>query len=72
MKLSVEYISDSNGKVENVQLPITEWNKLISKFKKYEQERKLKSDLTVAFKQVAKMKKHIGETETLADFLNEL
>jgi hypothetical protein len=30
MKLDVQYVSDSNGNIQSVQLPITEWKKVLS------------------------------------------
>ena len=53
MKLTVQYLNDINGNPEAVQLPLTEWKKLLNKLKKYEQALKLKSDLKEALEQVA-------------------
>jgi hypothetical protein len=33
MKLDIQYVSDSNGNTQSVQLPITEWEKVLSKLK---------------------------------------
>jgi len=72
MKLALQYLSDVNGKPKAVQLSLTDWEKVLSKLKKYEQTLKLKSDLTEAFKEVALLKHAKEEPQTLSDFLNEL
>lgn len=72
MKLAVQYVNDSNGKLQAVQIPLSEWEKLITRLKKYEQSLKLKSDLEEAFSEVAEMKKSKGKKQNLKDFLNEL
>ena len=72
MKIALQYVSDSDGKTQSVQLPLTDWEKLLTKLKKYEQALKIKSDLKVAFDQVAQLKKAKGKKQTLNDFLNEL
>ena len=72
MKITLQYLNDINGKTQAVQLPLTEWEKLLSKLKKYEQALKLKSDLKEAFEQVAVLRKTKGQKQTLNEFLNEL
>jgi len=72
MKISLQYVSDSDGKTQSVQLPLTEWEKLLAKLKKYEQTIKIKTDLIEAFDQVAQLRKSKGKKQTLNDFLNEL
>ena len=72
MKISLQYVSDSDGKTQSVQLPLTEWEKLLAKLKKYEQTLKIKTDLIEAFDQVAQLRKSKGKKQTLNDFLNEL
>ncbi len=72
MKIELQYVSDINGNTQAVQLPLTEWERVLSKLKKYEQALKLKSDLKEAFKQVAILKKTKGHKQTLNEFLNEL
>ena len=61
-----------NGKTQAVQLPLSEWEKLLNKLKKYEQALQLKSDLKEAFEQVDLLRKEKGNKQTLKDFLNEL
>ena len=42
MKFELQYVNDSNGTTHAVQLPITEWEKVLTKLKKYEQTLKIK------------------------------
>ena len=72
MKIALQYVSDTDGKTQSVQLPITDWEKVLTKIKKYEQALKIKSDLKVAFEQVAQLRKSTAKKQTLNDFLNEL
>ena len=53
-------------------MPLSEWEKVLNKVKKYEQALKLRSDLKEAFNQVAVLKKQKGQKQTLNDFLKEL
>jgi len=72
MKLSLQYLNDTNGNINAVQVPLTEWKSLMNKLKKYEQTLKVKSDLTEAFEQVKKMREGKIKKQTLSDFLNEI
>lgn len=72
MKIALQYVNDINGKTQAVQLPLTEWEKVLNKLKKYEQALKLKSDLKEAFEQVALLKHTKEHKQTLNEFLNEL
>ena len=72
MKIALQYVNDINGKTQAVQLPLTEWKKLLNKLKKYEQALQLKSDLKEAFEQVAILKHTKGHKQTLNEFLDEL
>ncbi len=72
MKIALQYINDINGKSQAVQSPLTEWEKVLNKLKKYEQALKLRSDLKQALDQVAILKKQKGRKQTLTEFLNEL
>jgi hypothetical protein len=72
MKIALQYVNDINGNTNAVQLPLTEWEKVLTKLKKYEQILRLKSDLKEAFEQVAVLKKTKGHKQTLNEFLNEL
>ncbi|MBS1732859.1 MAG: hypothetical protein JST02_06140 [Bacteroidetes bacterium] len=72
MKIELQYVSDSEGKTQSVQLPLTDWEKVLGKLKKYEQTLKIKSELKQAFDQVAQLRKSKLKKQTLNDFLNEL
>ncbi|MBN8861542.1 MAG: hypothetical protein J0H29_24380 [Sphingobacteriales bacterium] len=72
MKIALQYVNDMNGRTNAVQLPLTEWEKVLNKLKKYERALKLKSDLKEAFEQVASLKKAKEHKQTLNEFLNEL
>lgn len=72
MKIAIQYVNDSSGKTQSVQIPLTDWEKLMSKLKKYEQTLKIKTDLKDAFKEVAQLKKSKVKKQSLNDFLNEL
>ena len=72
MKLALNYLNDSDGNLQAVQLPVSEWEKLLARLKKYEQTLKIKSDLTEAFEDVKKMRSGKMKKQSLSDFLNEL
>ncbi len=72
MKIALQYVSDSEGKTQSVQLPLNDWEKVLTKLKKYEQTLKIKSDLKEAFEQVAQLRKSKSKKQTLNGFLNEL
>ena len=72
MKIELQYVNDSEGKIQSVQLPLTDWEKVLAKLKKYEQTLKIKSGLKQAFEQVAQLHKSKIKKQTLNDFLNEL
>ena len=72
MKITVQYLNDVDGNTQAVQLPLTDWEKVLNKIKRYEQALKLRSDLKEAFDQVTILKKTKGKKETLNQFLNGL
>jgi hypothetical protein len=72
MKIALQYLNDSNGKTQAVQLPLTDWEKLLSKINKYEQALQLKSDLKESLEQVSILKKTKDNKQTLKEFLNEI
>ena len=65
MKLSLQYLNDNKGNISAVQLPVTEWEKIVDKIKKYEQLLKIKSDLIEAFADVKKMQKSKAKKQTV-------
>ena len=72
MKIAIQYVNDVNGNTQAVQMPLTEWERVLNKLNKYEQAFKLKSDLQEAFEQVALLRKSKKPKQTRNDFLNEL
>jgi hypothetical protein len=72
MKIALQYVNDSSGKLQSVQVPLTDWEKLMAKLKNYEQTLKIKTDLKDAFQEVAQLRKSKAKKQTLNDFLNEL
>ena len=72
MKLAIQYLHDANGITSAVQLPFTDWQKLTSQIKKYEQSLKIKSQLSDAFDEVTQMQKGKLKKQTLSNFLDEL
>lgn len=72
MKIAMQYVKDVSGKTQSVQIPLSDWEKLHAKLRKYEQALKIKSDLQEAFVQVAQLKKSKAKKQSLKDFLNEL
>jgi hypothetical protein len=72
MKIALQYVKDMNGETQAVQLPLTDWEKVLNRLRKYEQALKLRSDLKEAFEEVASLKKQKGHKQTLNEFLNEL
>jgi len=72
MKIALQYVNDMNGNTQAVQLPLTDWEKVLNKLRKYEQALKLRSDLKEAFEEVASLRKQKGDKQTLNEFLNEL
>ena len=72
MKIALQYVNDSSGKIQSVQVPLTDWEKLMGKLKKYEQTLKIKTELKDAFQEVAELRKSKAKKQTLKDFLNEL
>jgi hypothetical protein len=72
MKIALQYVSDSTGKTKSVQVPLTDWEKLLARLKKYEQSLKIKTDLKESFNEVAQLRKSKVKKQTLNDFLDEI
>ena len=72
MKFALQYVNDTNGHTQAVQLPVAEWKKLLNKLKKYEQALQIKSDLEEALEEVNLIKQGKKKSVPLKDFLNEL
>lgn len=56
MKIALHYYNDMNGETQDVQLPLTEWEKVLTKLRKYEQALKLRSDMKEALEEVGSLK----------------
>jgi asparagine synthetase A len=72
MKFPLQYVNDSLGNIQSVQVPLSDWEKLMAKLKKYEQTLEIKTDLKSAFDEVEQVRKSGKKQQTLKDFLNEL
>ena len=60
MKIPVQYVNDEDGNIKAIQVPISEWQKVLTKLKKYEQALNLKSDLAEALEEVVQLKQKKG------------
>ena len=69
MKTSLQYVTNGKGKTTSVQVPLSEWENLLAKLKKYEQALQMKSNLQEAFAEVAILKKSKTKKQTLKEFL---
>lgn len=72
MKIPVQYVSDAQGNPQAVLVPLSEWERILNKLKKYEQTLKIRSDLKEAFDEIKAMKSGRIPEQTLSDFLNDL
>ena len=72
MKLAIQYLNDAKGNVKAIQLPLLEWEKILSELNKAKQLLKIKSDIEEAMKQVVALKKAKTKKKTLSDFIDEL
>ena len=72
MKLSLQYLNDTNGKPTAVQIPIGEWQKLMKNHLHLEKLIEVKSGLEQAFKELELLRKGKINKQTLSDFLNEI
>ncbi len=72
MKIAVDYLNDKDGNVKAVQLPLRDWEKVLSELKRYEQAIKLRSDLEAALQDVEKMRAGKASKQTLDEFLAAL
>ena len=72
MKIGLQYVNDTDGRTQAVQLPLADWEKILTKLKKYEQAFQLKSDLKEALEEVRSLSSSKAKKQTLNEFLNEL
>ena len=71
MKVPVNYVNDADGNVQAVQIPVEDWKELLEKVRHYEQLLKLRSTLSSALSQVARMRTGKLKKRTLKDVLRE-
>ncbi len=71
MKVPVNYVNDADGNVQAVQVPLEDWKELLEKVRHYEQLLKLRSTLSSALSQVARMRTGKLKKRTLKDVLRE-
>ncbi len=64
-------MNDADGNVQAVVVPVEEWKDLVEKVRSYEQLLKLKSQLSSALDQVARMRTGKLKKRTLKDVLRE-
>lgn len=69
MKHPVLYVTNSKGKVLAVQVAMEDWNELLEKVRHYEQLLKLRSTLSTALSQVARMRSGKLKKRTIKDVL---
>ncbi|MEO6133039.1 MAG: hypothetical protein ABIQ02_14425 [Saprospiraceae bacterium] len=72
MKIPIQYLNDEEGNVKAVQVPYSDWKKLLDKLKKYEQALQLKSELKEALDQATRLSGSKKRKQTLNEFLNEI
>ncbi len=71
MKVALQYLSDAQGNTHSVQLSLTDWKKVLTQLKKYEEALKFKKDLKEALDEVEVLK-NLPNKPTLKDLLDEL
>ncbi len=72
MRLSVHYLSDAEGNVEAVQLPVADWKRVLRTLKEQTQALRVKTDITAALEEVEQIRNSKQRPETLQKFLRGL
>ena len=72
MKLALQYVNDSEGKTQAVQLSVADWNKVLHALRKYEQSLQLKGQLKTALAEVKKTAHAKRKPQNLEAFLDAL
>lgn len=72
MEIQIKHITDTNGKVEAVQIPIEDWENVQSLIKKLRQGHDIKKSLARSAKEVKEMMAGKRKKKTIEDFMNEL
>lgn len=71
MKVPMQVVNDAEGKARAVLIPVDEFNELVDKLRHYEQLLKLRSTLSTALDQVARMRSGKLKKRTMKDTLRE-
>lgn len=71
MKVPMQVVNDTEGNAQAVLIPLDEFNELLGKLRHYEQLLKLRSTLSTALDQVARMRSGKLKKRTLKDVLRE-
>jgi len=72
MKVPMQYVNDADGNVQAVQVPLEDWNDLVKKLRHYEQLLKMRSSLSDALSQVARMRSGKLKKRSLKEVLREV
>jgi hypothetical protein len=67
--ISLQYVKDKNGIVSAVQIPFSDWEKVVASLREYEQMLQVKSDLNTAFTQVRQIREGKRPKKSLAEAL---
>ena len=70
--ISVQYVQDENGIVSAVQIPVSDWEKVVASLREYEQMLRLKSDLNIAFNQVRQIREGKRPRKGLTEALDSI
>lgn len=71
-QFDIQYLTDTQGQKQGVQMSLTEWEKVMAQLRYYEQFLRLKTDLKEAFEDVKAMQGGKIKKQTLSDFLDEV
>ena len=71
MKVPMQVVNDTEGNAQAVLIPLDEFNELLGQLRHYEQLLKLRSTLSTALEQVARMRSGKLKKRTLKDVLRE-
>ena len=72
MDLTVNYITDANGKIKAVQLSLGDRRKLLKEHQQLLDYKKIKSELSFAMNEIKLIEEGKRKRKTLRNFLNEL
>ena len=71
MKVPMQVVNDTQGNAQAVLVPLDEWNEMVEKMRHYEQLFKLRTSLSKALDQVARMRSGKLKKRSLKDVLRE-